>query len=117
MSSRKSQLIISYISLVVALFPLATMAATPLKLAAWLPFWKKQAGAQDFALRLEKFAEISPFSYEVRADGTLKDSLKMTEGFWPGYLSAVKDMKVKVIPTIALLDGDQIHALLTNKTL
>lgn len=107
-------LVIFLTAMELASFPLTAMGAT-LKYAAWLPFWKKQEGMQDFALRMEKFSEISPFSYEVRADGSLIDSLKMTTGFWPGYLDAVKDMGIKIIPTIALLDGDQIHALLSNK--
>ena len=34
-----------------------------------MPFWKKTAGANEISLRLEKFKEISPLSYEVRANG------------------------------------------------
>ncbi|MBI3638129.1 hypothetical protein HY227_00075, partial [Candidatus Wolfebacteria bacterium] len=78
-------------------------------------FWKKQPGAQDISLQLEKFQEISPFSYEVKSDGTLVDKLKIKEGFWPGWLSAVRDMKIKVIPTIAWFDGSAIHKLLSDK--
>ena len=94
-----------------------TASAAALKYGAWLPFWKKQPGAQAFALQMEKFNIISPFSYEVRADGSLIDSLKMTEGFWPTWVKAVQDAGIKVMPSIAILDGDQIHALLSNKTL
>lgn len=84
--------------------------------SAWIPFWKKQEGAAAMSLVMEKFANISPFSYEVNANGTLKDSLKMSEGFWPNWTAALKDGGIKIIPTIAFLDGDQIHALLSNKT-
>lgn len=98
------------------LLPQVSFAAT-FKYAAWLPFWKKQEGAQDFALQMEKFSTISPFSYEVRKDGTLIDSLKIGNGSWDDWLNAVKDGGVKIIPSIALLDGDQVHALLSNKTL
>lgn len=100
--------------LVLTLFPSASFAAN-LKYTAWLPFWKKGEGARDFALQMEKFSSISPFSYEVRADGTLIDSLKISNGSWDGWLGAVKDGGVKVIPSIALLDGDAVHALLSNK--
>ena len=88
---------------------------TPFYYGTWIPFWKKQAGAHELSLYLNKFNEISPFSYEVKTDGALKDSLKINEGFWPGWLSAVRDMKVKIIPTIAWFDGDGIDALLKNK--
>lgn len=96
------------------LIPVISFAA--FNFAAWLPFWKKQPGAQQFALQMEKFQSISPFSYEVKSDGSLKDSLNMDSGFWSEWLDAVKDGGVKIIPTIAMLDGDQIHTLLSDKT-
>lgn len=99
--------------------PLQSLAAaktkTPFYYAGWLPFWKKQASAQDISLNLEKFHELSPFSYEVKSNGALVDKLKITEGFWPAWLSAVRDMKIKIIPTIAWFDGPAIHALLSDK--
>ena len=82
--------------------------------AGWLPFWKKQAGAQNISLSLEKFQEISPFSYEVASNGKLKDTLQITQGFWPNWLNALRDMKIKIVPTIAWFDGPAIHALLSN---
>ncbi len=87
----------------------------PFYYASWLPFWKKQNGAQDISDNLYKFHELSPFSYEVKADGTLVDKLKLTEGFWPSWLSAVRDSGVKNIPTIAWFDGAGIHKLLSDK--
>ncbi len=68
------------------------------------------------AYNLEKFSQISPFSYEVNANGTLRDSLKINEGFWPTWLSALHDANVKIIPTVALLYGNAIQKLLSNKT-
>lgn len=102
----------------ISVFPYPPQAsAAAFKYAAWLPFWKKQSGALEIALNLEKFSEISPFSYEVRADGTLIDSLKLDEGFWPGWLAAARDMGVKIVPTIAWLYGDESYKLLSNTKL
>ena len=92
----------------------AHATASTFKYGAWIPFWQKQAGANTAALHLTDFSEISPFSYEVNSDGSLKDSLHMTQGFWPTWISAARDGGVKVIPTIAALDGDLIQTLLTN---
>ena len=111
----KKLLAIIILASVVIPLPLLAATKTPFYYGAWLPFWKKQPGAQEFALNLEKFYSISPFSYEVGSNGTLKDSLKINQGFWPGWIGAVKDAKVKIIPTIAWFDGDAIHALLSNK--
>ena len=100
-----------------ALSPFLSLAATkkPFYYAGWIPFWKQQTGAHDLSLNLEKLKEISPFSYEVKSNGTLVDKMKINEGFWPGWLSAVRDLNIKIIPTIAWFDGDRIDALLSNK--
>ncbi len=105
--------IASVLALVSILIPLISTAAS-LKYAAWMPFWKKQPGAQEIATQLDKFSEISPFSYEVRSDGSLKDSVDMGGGFLPAWTQALRDAGVKIIPTIAILDGDQIYALISN---
>jgi len=96
-------------------FAASKTSKTPFYYAGWIPFWKQQSGAHELSLNLEKLKEISPFSYEVKSNGTLVDKLKINEGFWPGWLSAVRDMNIKIIPTIAWFDGDGINALLSNK--
>ncbi|MEK9172947.1 MAG: glycosyl hydrolase family 18 protein [Patescibacteria group bacterium] len=100
------------------IFPNFSLAAsnTPLTYGAWLPFWKKAEGAMELSLRLPKFTAISPFSYEVNADGTLIDKMKMESGFWPDWLNVVRAIKVKIVPSVAWLDGAAIHKLLSNTT-
>ena len=112
-----TKLIILTIIAFFALSPVLGLAATkkPFYYAGWIPFWKQQTGAHELSLNLEKLKEISPFSYEVKSNGTLVDKLKINEGFWPGWLSAVRDMNIKIIPTIAWFDGDGIDAMLSNK--
>lgn len=94
--------------------PAVFAKATPFYYGVWLPFWQKQDGATDISLHLDSLHEISPFSYEVVSGGKLKDSLKIESGNWDGWFSAVRDSKVKIIPTIAWFDGDGTHALLSN---
>ncbi|MFA5386455.1 MAG: glycosyl hydrolase family 18 protein [Candidatus Paceibacterota bacterium] len=89
---------------------------TPFYYAGWIPFWKDQAGAHDLSIHLNSIYEISPFSYEVNSKGKLIDSIQINKGFWPGWLTAVRGTKTKVIPTIAWFDGDNIHKILSNKT-
>lgn len=114
MKAKKISALALFIFITVSIIPPSAQAA-PFYYAGWLPFWKKQNGAQDISGNLYKFHELSPFSYEVRANGTLIDSLKMKEGFWPAWLSAVRDGGVKNIPTVAWFDGQGIHKLLINK--
>jgi spore germination protein len=90
-------------------------AKAPFYYGAWLPFWTTQAGEQEVAVNLDKFNEISPFSYEIVGnDGTIQDDLNIGSGDWDGWFSAVRSDNVKIIPTIAWFDGDGIQALLSN---
>jgi spore germination protein len=97
------------------IIPHYIFAATKLKFGGWLPFWKKQVGANDTSLHLDQLQEISPFSYEVNPSGTLRDTMKITQGFWPGWLSAIRDLKIKIIPTVAWFDRAGIYKLLSSK--
>jgi spore germination protein YaaH len=100
-----------------AVSPVLANAASTFTYGAWIPFWQKEAGAEEISLRLPKFANISPFSYEVNPDGTLKDSLKIDQGFWQDWFMVVRGVHTKIIPTVALIDGDAIQALLSDTAL
>ncbi len=111
----KKLLLILIIGTLALTVPFSTLGAGPrFYYGGWIPFWKQQSGALDTALHLEKLHEVSPFSYEVTAGGLLRDKLKINEGFWPGWLSAARDLRIKIIPTIAWFDGGGIHKLLSN---
>ncbi len=94
--------------------PAAQAAARPFYYGVWLPFWRSQDGAMDVSLNLNVLHEVSPFSYAVRPDGTLRDDLNIGNGSWDPWFAAVRDAGVKIIPTVALLDGGTINALLSN---
>ncbi|HVN26202.1 MAG TPA: glycosyl hydrolase family 18 protein [Candidatus Paceibacterota bacterium] len=100
--------------------PLADSATTvstaqkPLVYGAWLPFWQSQPGQEDIALHLENMDEVSPFSYEIGAGGSLIDDLNINNGSWDGWLSAVRELNVKIIPTIAWFNASGIYNLLSK---
>ncbi|MDP3956472.1 MAG: glycosyl hydrolase family 18 protein, partial [bacterium] len=96
---------------------LATAAGSPFYYAGWLPFWKKESGAADIAVNLEKIHSVSPFSYEVNSNGTLRDVLKIHDGLWPEWLSLVRAAEVKIIPTVAWFNAEGLHTLLSNTKL
>ncbi len=80
----------------------------------WIPFWKKLEGAVEVNNHLLFVDEISPFSYEVNPNGTLIDKMKIKQGFWPDWLLSVRNLNVKVIPSIALFKGAQMQKMLSN---
>ena len=96
--------------------PVAQAAAKPFYYGVWLPFWQSQNGAGDISLHLETLHEVSPFSYEVNSDGTLVDDLRINNGSWDPWFSAVHANGTKIIPTIAWLSGGPIYRLLSNST-
>lgn len=85
----------------------------PFYYGVWLPFWEKQAGATDISLRIDHVNEISPFSYEIGANGKILDDLKIGSGSWNAWFSSLRDLNVKNIPTIAWFDGPNIYKLLS----
>ncbi len=92
----------------------ATTAKTPLIYGAWVPFWQSQPGEEDIAVHLDSLNEVSPFSYEIGAGGSLIDDLNINDGSWSGWFSAIHDANVKIIPTIAWFDTGGIYNLLSS---
>ncbi len=101
------------------LSPVSVSAATKANFSygAWFPFWKKADAILKFTSNIDRFHEISLFSYDVQKDGTLKDRLKMQSGPWSGWLTALHDLNIKILPTVAWFNGDEIDKILSNKNL
>jgi spore germination protein YaaH len=91
-----------------------TKADTPFYYGVWLPFWQAQPGEEDISIHLNSLNEVSPFSYEISPNGGLIDDLNIDDGSWDPWFSAVKELDVKIIPTIAWFNGVDIYNLLSN---
>ncbi len=106
------------VALALGMVPFFASAATtasrlPFYYGAWVPYWTGSAGEQQIAVNLNSLQEVSPFSYEIVAPGTIKDDLGISQGLWTGWMSAVQSGGVKVIPTIAWFDTNGIYNLLS----
>ncbi len=82
---------------------------------AWLPYWKEEESLAEIKPYLNKFKELSPFSYEVGAGGVIKDKFKINEELWQNFLPLTISANIKIIPTIAWFDKDEIHKFLSKK--
>ena len=91
----------------------ATAASSKLIYGAWVPFWQSQPGEQDIAIHLDSMNEVSPFSYEIGAGGSLIDDLNINNGSWDGWFTGVRGLNVKIIPTIAWFSTNGIYKLLS----
>ena len=79
-----------------------TFAATKttFEKAVWIPYWRKTDGASSTLANLDKITQISPFSFELQTDGTLKNALKIDEEPWITLIAEAKKKGVKVYPSI-----------------
>lgn len=82
--------------------------------SGWIPFWKKDNGTAETLQHLDVLKEIMPFSFEVDPTIGVVDKMNALEDPWPQLLAEAKNRGVKVIPSIAFFNADQIHAILKD---
>jgi spore germination protein YaaH len=85
------------------------------EVGVWVPWWTEEAGAKSALKNIKKIDVIYPFVFEVKSDGTLNNRVDFSDDHWEKLLKKADKERVKVIPTIAWFDGDQIHAVLSDK--
>ncbi len=92
-----------------------TATKQPFSYGAWLPFWNRSAAIKEFTRNMTAFKQISPFAYEVQKNGTLKDRVKLEAGPAFGWILALHDSGIKVLPTVSWASGSQIDTILSSK--
>lgn len=96
------------------LMPGATHAAEA-QVAAWIPWWSEEAGAESALKNIKKIDTIYPFVFEVSPDGTLKNRVDFEDEHWDDLLSKAKSQRVEVMPSIMWFDGEAIDTILSDK--
>ena len=114
-SNLASILAIAAVFFVVA--PLYAASKQNLSVSAWIPYWEKTAGTTQLIENLQSFNSVSPFSFEVQPSGILMDKLKLDQTPWPETFSTLKQKSIKIYPTVAWHNGDDIHKVLSSKSL
>jgi spore germination protein len=89
----------------------------PLVIAGWIPAWNTARGLPEALAHLAQLREVSPFAYDVQADGTLKESLRLDTAPWADLVLAARRRQVPILPTIAWSDGQAIHVTLAEPAL
>lgn len=98
-------------------YPVAIFAQNKkLEFSVWVPYWKKTLAVEETIANLDKLSVVTPFSYEVAEDGTLKDVMKIAEKPWPELLNSAKEKKVKIIPSIHWSNGEAINNVLSQSS-
>lgn len=98
--------------------PLATVAAkSRFEVSGWIPYWRTATGTADVLPHLSQMAEVNPFGYTVKKDGTLYNALKVEDPAWQKLFTQARAQKVRILPTVMWSDTDAIHTVLSNPAL
>ena len=87
--------------------------------AAWVPWFGPGAGAEgakSAIKNIDKLDVVYLFTYEVQADGTIVNRANYNAKHWKDLIETAQENDVKVIPTVAWFDGEQIHNVLSNRS-
>lgn len=103
--------------IIIAGIPAYSFSAQKFSYGAWVPYWKKTGAIPELMQHIDTIKEVSPFSYEVQTNGTLRDAMKLQDESWLGLMELAGSKGIKIIPTISWMDGDQIHIRLSSSTL
>ncbi len=95
----------------------ASQGTARLRVAAWVPYWNRAEGTVSARQHLDALDELSPFGFEVQADGTLVDKTARRPGRWNPLLRAARRRGVKVIPSLIWLRADEQRAVLGDPAL
>lgn len=82
--------------------------------AVWLPYWHKDSGAANLSKNLKRVSEISPFSFEVRPDGTLIDRMKISASPWSKLFTKARAQKIEILPSILWTDAVAMQTILST---
>jgi spore germination protein YaaH len=103
--------------LLIAVFLISIpLSAQASEVAAWVPWFGTEAGPKSAIENIEKLDVIYLFAYEVQPDGSIVNRANFEQKDWKKLIETARDNDVKVIPTIAWFDGEQIDQILSNKS-
>lgn len=89
------------IALLLVVFNIITVAPLfAFDKAIWIPYWRKTEGASTTLANIKTLTQISPFAFELQADGSIKNALKYEAEPWPALIAEAKKNKIKVYPSI-----------------
>jgi spore germination protein YaaH len=92
-------------------------ARSALSVSGWLPYWKKVDGIASLEGKMNLFSEINPFAFDVAPDGSLIDTMHISDAPWTMFREEAEKENVDVIPTILWTDASSMHRVFTDPAL
>jgi len=95
----------------------ASSSSNAIQITGWIPYWATTKGTADADAHLSQTTEINPFGYSVKSDGTLSDTMNLSDPAWQNLFKDARAKGVKVVPTVMWSDTAGIYNVLSNPTL
>lgn len=112
---RKKVIIASVSFFILSGIVFAAAVVPKFKVAVWIPYWKVDDGVLEVLENTSVVHEISPFAYEIKSDGTIKDTMASSSEPWSYLYDNLKGKKIAIIPSILWTDRLQMETILNNK--
>ena len=72
--------------------------------SGWIPYWRTATGTQDVYPHLAQLAQVHPFGYTVKKDGTLYDASNLEDGTtWTSFVAQARAKKTLIVPSVMSL--------------
>ena len=85
------------------------------EVAGWLPWWSVEEGIDDVEDNINDIDILYPFVFEVSSEGELIDKADLGDRQWKNLFKTARKKRVDIIPTVMWFDGDEIHAVLSDR--
>jgi spore germination protein YaaH len=95
----------------------APVVTKKFEVSGWIPYWRTATGTADVIPHLSQMAEVNPFGYTVKQDGTLFNALKVEDPAWQLLFTEARAKKVRIMPTVMWSDTDAITKVLSDPAL
>ena len=81
--------------------------------SGWIPYWRTATGTRDVAPHLSQLAQVHPFGYTVKLDGSLYDASNLEDGTtWTSFIAQAHAQKTLIVPSVMWSSGATIDSIL-----
>ncbi len=92
----------------------AKVSESELQVSGWIPWWQDKEGIKSATKNIDKLDVVYPFVYEIDITGQIIAKTNLNSKEWKDFIKLAKKKKVKVMPTIAWFNGQQIDDILSD---
>lgn len=94
-----------------------SLLGKPLMISGWVPYWRCARAIKTAQDHSNLFCQMSAFSYEVGAQGVLRDPLKKNTQLWESLRTTCSEKDILFVPTIFWNSTNRMTIVFSSKEL